>query len=280
MTPGDALLDVEGVTVAFGAVKAVNGVSLTVPPGIVCGLIGPNGSGKTTLLGAISRLVSIQGGSMRFDGTETTRASADEVSRAGIARTFQAMRLLGHLTVRQNVMIGADFRAAPRSLVRSWLDIPRSLATERASRSEADEALERVGMREWAEAAPLELPYGMQRRVEIARALATKPKLLLLDEPVAGMNDQERREVSEIIHGLSDDGLTQILVEHDLATIHRVCQYAYVLNFGQVIARGTPQEVVEVPAVREAYLGHASLAESARASQGTEEVVDDDTPSS
>lgn len=276
MTVTEPLLDIQDVAVAFGAVRAVDGVSLTVPRGVVCGLIGPNGSGKTTLLGVISRLVPIQAGRLRFDGTDITWAKPDWVSRAGVARTFQAMRLLGHLSVRENVMIGADFHTAPRSLVRSWLDLRRSRAAERAARAVADEALDRVGMLEFADAGPLELPYGMQRRVEIARALATRPKILLLDEPVAGMNDEERREVSEIIQGLSDEGLTQILVEHDLATIHRVCDLAYVLNFGKVIAHGTAREVIDVPAVREAYLGHASFAQHESDSEPVaEEVVDD-----
>ncbi|MCU1690947.1 MAG: transporter ATP-binding protein [Frankiales bacterium] len=267
------LLDLTGIAVHFGAVKAVNDVSLTVPRGVVCGLIGPNGSGKTTLLGAVSRLVPVNAGRLQFDGVDLTRAAPDVASRAGIARTFQAMRLLGHLSVRENVMIGADFHTAPRSLLRSWLDVRRSRVSERDSRAVAEQALDRVGMLDHADAGPLELPYGMQRRVEIARALATRPKLLLLDEPVAGMNDAERREVSDIIRSLSEDGLTQVLVEHDLATIHRVCDLAYVLNFGKVIAHGTAREVIHVPAVREAYLGHASLVEGGPPVGVVEEVV-------
>lgn len=260
MTTPSPLLHVDGVTVTFGAVRAVDAVTMSVPPGTVCGLIGPNGSGKTTLLGAISHLVPMREGSMTFDGADLTHASADRVSRAGVARTFQAMRLLGHLTVRENVMIGADFRCAPSSLLRSWLDLRRALVGEKQARRTADEALERVGMLEWADLGPLELPYGMQRRVEIARALATSPKLLLLDEPVAGMNSEERHEISDIIRELSSEGLTQVLVEHDLTTIHKVCDLAYVLNFGKVIAQGLASEVVDVPAVREAYLGHAAPA--------------------
>ena len=274
MTASDSLLRVTDVAVAFGAVRAVDKVSMTVPRGVVCGLIGPNGSGKTTLLGAISRLVPIREGRLEFNGLDLTQARPDEVSRAGIARTFQAMRLLGHLSVRENVMIGADVRTASRSLLRSWLDVRRSLVGDRNAKAIADEALDRVGMGDYAEAGPLELPYGMQRRIEIARALATRPKILLLDEPVAGMNDEERREVSDIIRDLSGEGLTQILVEHDLATIHRVCDLAYVLNFGCVIAHGTAREVIDVPAVREAYLGHASLAGDA--GHRGKEIGDDD----
>jgi branched-chain amino acid transport system ATP-binding protein len=256
------ILEVTGVVVAFGAVVAVNQVSVTVPRGVVCGLIGPNGSGKTTFLGAISRFVPVQGGSIAFEGVDITKSPPYKVSAAGMSRTFQAMHLLDRMTVRENVMAGVDFRLAPRTLVRSWLDVRHALKSQRAAAKLADQALERVGMSGYGDVSPAELPYGMQRRVEIARALAVGPKLLLLDEPVAGMNDEERREISQLVRELRGEGLTQILVEHDLATIHRVCDMAYVLNFGEVIAQGTPAEVVDLPAVREAYLGHASLADS------------------
>lgn len=259
MTAAAPLLVATDATVAFGAVMALDHVSVSIPPGSICGLIGPNGSGKTTLLGTISRLVPLSAGHIVFNGVEMTARPAHVVSGAGIARTFQAIRLLSHLTVRENVMVGATCHLGNRSLLRSWLDIRQSRASERAARSVADEALQRVGMSEHGDAAPSELPYGMQRRVEIARALATKPKLLLLDEPVAGMNHAERHEIGTLMRSLQGEGLTQILVEHDLATIHRVCDVAYVLNFGQVIAHGLPRGVADIPAVREAYLGHASL---------------------
>jgi branched-chain amino acid transport system ATP-binding protein len=274
------ILDVADVAVSFGAVKAVDGVSMAVPRGSVCGLIGPNGSGKTTFLGAISRFVPLTRGRIVFDDVDVTAHAPHAVSGAGMGRTFQAMHLLGTMTVRENVMVGADFRLTPRTLVRSWLDIRSSLRSNRAAANAADAALERVGMREHCDSRPTELPYGMQRRVEIARALAARPTMLLLDEPVAGMSDEERREISMLVRDLRDEGLTQILVEHDLATIHRVCDLAYVLNFGKVIARGTPADVVEQPAVREAYLGHASLESTAAptATPAFEEVSGDAEP--
>lgn len=278
MTTNNPILDVSDVAVSFGAVKAVDGVSLTVPRGSVCGLIGPNGSGKTTFLGAISRFVPIARGCIVFDGTDVTGHPPHAVSGAGMGRTFQAMHLLGQMTVRENVMVGADFRLTPATLVRSWLDVRASLRSNRAAAKAADAALERAAMSEYCDVRPTELPYGMQRRVEIARALAARPTMLLLDEPVAGMSDEERREIGQLVTELRDEGLTQILVEHDLATIHRVCDLAYVLNFGKVIAHGRPAEVVDQPAVREAYLGHASLNETTddvSASAPFEEVSDD-----
>lgn len=258
-----ALLEVENATVRFGGVVAVREASLSVEAGSICGIIGPNGSGKTTMIGVISRLVDLTSGSLAFDGTDYTGVPAHVPNQLGIARTFQAMRLLETMTVRQNVMIGAGSTAARRGPVRNWLNVPRSVMDERAGREVAEECLTRVGMESYAGAYPSDLSYGMQRRVEIARALATRPKLLLLDEPIAGMSQAERRDIGALLMDLSRDGLAQILVEHDLAMIHRVCDTAYALNFGQVIAQGPPREVAAAPAVREAYLGHKAAAEAA-----------------
>jgi branched-chain amino acid transport system ATP-binding protein len=258
-----ALLEVTNATVRFGGVVAVKEASLTVEKGGIYGIIGPNGSGKTTMIGVISRLVSLNEGSIVFDGTDYTQVAPHVANALGIARTFQAMRLLPGLTVRHNVMVGAGSRAVRRSAVTNWLHLPRSLKDEREARARADEALERVGLLGQGTSFPADLSYGMQRRVEIARALATQPKLLLLDEPIAGMSQAERRDISSLMRDLQRDGLTQVLVEHDLAMIHRVCDSAYALNFGQVIASGPPREVALVPAVREAYLGHEAAAEAA-----------------
>jgi ABC-type branched-subunit amino acid transport system ATPase component len=255
-----ALLEIDDATVRFGGVVAVRGATLSVQEGSLCGIIGPNGSGKTTILGVISRLVNLTSGRLHFEGREYQHEPAHIPSSLGIARTFQAMRLLDNFNVRQNVMIGAGVRVVRRSAVGNWLNLPRSLRDEREARAAADEALARVGMAGSEQARPSDLSYGMQRRVEIARALATRPKLLLLDEPIAGMSQAERREIGDLLTDLRRDGLTQILVEHDLAMIHRVCDTAYALNFGEVIANGTPQEVAASPAVREAYLGHSAAA--------------------
>jgi branched-chain amino acid transport system ATP-binding protein len=225
----------------------------------LCGIIGPNGSGKTTLIGALSRLVSLTSGQLFFEGAEYTKVPSHVPSKMGITRTFQAVRLLGHMTVRQNVMLGAGSAVVRRSVVGNWLNLPRSLADER----QAGESLARVGMEDYQNSYPSDLSYGMQRRVEIARALATRPKLLLLDEPIAGMSQAERRDIGQLLLDLQRQGLTQVLVEHDLAMIHRVCDTSYALNFGQVIGYGPPREVAAAPAVREAYLGHKAAVATA-----------------
>jgi branched-chain amino acid transport system ATP-binding protein len=252
----NALLEVRQATVRFGGVVAVRDATLAIESGSICGVIGPNGSGKTTMIGVISRLVPLTSGRLFFDGTEYTGVPSYVPSKLGIARTFQAMRLLEHLTVRQNVMIGAGSTAVRRSAIRNWLDLRRSFADERAARALADESLAAVGMEGHANSHPSDLSYGMQRRVEIARALASRPKLLLLDEPVAGMSQAERRDIGKLLVGLRSDGLTQLLVEHDLAMIHRLCDTTYALNFGEVIASGPAERVAADPVVREAYLGH------------------------
>jgi branched-chain amino acid transport system ATP-binding protein len=264
------ILKVQDATVRFGGVVAVRELSLSIEAGSICGIIGPNGSGKTTLIGVLSRLVSLASGQLFFEGVEYTKVPSYVPSKMGITRTFQAVRLLSHLTVRQNVMLGAGSAAVRRSVVGNWLNVPRSLKDERQAGQLADESLARVGMEENRNAYPFDLSYGMQRRVEIARALATRPKLLLLDEPIAGMSQAERRNIGQVLLDLQRQGLTQILVEHDLAMIHRVCDTSYALNFGQVIGYGPPREVAAAPAVREAYLGHKAAV--AAAAPGSNDV--------
>jgi ABC-type branched-subunit amino acid transport system ATPase component len=258
-----AMLNVQDATVRFGGVVAVREVTLSIESGCICGIIGPNGSGKTTLIGALSRLVSLTSGQLFFEGAEYTKVPSHVPSKMGITRTFQAVRLLGHMTVRQNVMLGAGSAVVRRSVVGNWLNLPRSLADERQAGELADESLARVGMEDYQNSYPSDLSYGMQRRVEIARALATRPKLLLLDEPIAGMSQAERRDIGQLLLDLQRQGLTQVLVEHDLAMIHRVCDTSYALNFGQVIGYGPPREVAAAPAVREAYLGHKAAVATA-----------------
>jgi len=255
-----ALLEIDQAAVHFGGVKALDGVSMTIESGTLCGLIGPNGSGKSTLLGAMSRLTSLTSGRLVIEGTEYTRVPPHKASAHGIARTFQTVRLLESMTVLANVMIGSATQAVQRGPLANWLVVRRSRADNRAARTKAEGALERVGMRDFAGAYPHDLPYGHQRHVEIARALASDPRLLLLDEPTAGMNHSERDEVGDLLMALNAEGLTQVLVEHDLAMIHRVCDHTFALNFGKVIAEGTPAAVSRNPAVREAYLGHGAVA--------------------
>ncbi len=248
------LLQVDDAQVRFGGVKALDGASLEVQAGQLLGLIGPNGSGKSTLLGAISRLTPLTAGRMTLDGRDYTTSPPHLANALGIARTFQTVRLLDTMNVIENVTLGAEGDSIRRPPVLTWL-VPgrRSFA-----RTVAEEALARVGMSDAARARPQDLPYGSQRRVEIARALACRPKLLLLDEPTAGMNHSEREEVGDLLIALRDDGLTQILVEHDLAMIHRVSSTVVALNFGKVIARGSSRDVAADPQVREAYLGQGA----------------------
>ena len=251
-----AILSVQDATVRFGGLVALREVSLGIEAGSICGIIGPNGSGKTTLIGVLSRLVSLTSGQLFFEGAEYTKVPSYVPNKMGVTRTFQAVRLLGHLSVRQNVMLGAGSAAVRRSVIGNWLNLPRSLADERSGRRTRRRVAGQGGMEEYQNSYPPDLSYGMQRRVEIARALATRPKLLLLDEPIAGMSQAERRDIGQLLLDLQRHGLTQVLVEHDLAMIHRVCDTSYALNFGQVIGHGPPREVAAAPAVREAYLGH------------------------
>jgi ABC-type branched-subunit amino acid transport system ATPase component len=244
-------------------VKALDGASFTVEEGSLCGLIGPNGSGKSTLLGAVSRLTGLTEGRLRLGGEEYTRVPAHDAAAHGIARTFQTVRLLEGLDVLANVMLGAGASTVRSSTLRNWLDVRWVSSEEKRARAAAERALERAGMVDHLHAFPADLPYGMQRRVEIARALAAEPRLLLLDEPTAGMSQAERRDVGELLVELHAGGLTQILVEHDLGMIQRVCDTCYALNFGKVIAHGTPRQVADDPAVVEAYLGRKAAAAEA-----------------
>lgn len=255
-----ALLSLSNVRVSFGGVHALDGVSMEFHEGVACGVIGPNGSGKTTLLGVISRLTPLTTGSLSFAGDDYSTAPAFKPSQLGIARTFQTVRLLPNLSVRMNVMVGAAVHAATRGPVRNWVNVLQARRDERESGAVADEMLERVGMERYANALPQDLPYGLQRRVEVARALATRPRLLLLDEPMAGMNRSEREDIITLLAELLREGLTQIFVEHDLSMIYRICETSYALDFGRVIASGSPRKVADEPVVREAYLGHAVAA--------------------
>ena len=233
-------LEITGLSVLRGGRLVLREVSLEIPLGGVTTLLGPNGSGKSTLLGAVTRLTPLTRGEVVFDSVDYTRRPAHHVHRLGIARTFQTVRLLEDRTVRDNILLGQDTLA-------------------RASRKElagaAEDVMERLDIREYARMRPDELSYGMQRRVEFARAIVGKPKLLLLDEPTAGMNSAEREEVGALMRQLLDEGLTQFIVEHDVQMMVDTCDYLFAMNFGKLIAEGLPQDVVRHEAVQEAYLG-------------------------
>jgi ABC-type branched-subunit amino acid transport system ATPase component len=232
------LLAVEDVAVHFGGVKAVDGISFDIQRGSVTGIIGPNGSGKSTLIAALTRFVPLTRGSLTFAGVDLHRLRASDIARHGIARTFQTVRLLPDLTVEGNVRLGADVSQDRRNAAKR-----------------VDSALEATGLAGSRDAYPTELSYGTQRRVEIARAVAMGPRLLLLDEPTAGMNQGERAEIAVLLKQLSADGLTQVLVEHDVQMMLDVCDHLVAMAAGRLITDGMPADVVRHPGVREAYLG-------------------------
>ena len=235
------VLEVRDLAVHFGGVKAVDGISFTLYDGLIYGIIGPNGSGKSTALGAITRLTKMTSGRVLINGRDFTNAPANSLAREGVARTFQAVRLLPDRTVEQNVLLGAEANTGRRQ---------RREAVERARA-----AIARMNLSGLEDHYPSDLSYGTQRRVEIARAIAMKPRLLLLDEPTAGMNQAERAEISQLLKELRSEGLCQLLVEHDVQMMIDTCDMLIAMNFGRIIAQGTPTEVVRDQQVREAYLG-------------------------
>lgn len=238
--PGLPLLEVRDVAVHFGGVKAVDGISLELEKGRIYGVLGPNGSGKSTLLGAMTRLTPMTRGAFLLDGVDYSRRPARTVHGMGIARTFQTVRLLEDRSVRDNILLGLDTAS-------------REVRKESAQRVE--DVMERLDIRAVERMRPDELSYGMQRRVEFARAIISRPRLLLLDEPTAGMNTSEREEVGALMRQLLDEGVTQFIVEHDVQMMVDTCDHLFAMNFGKLIAQGTPTEVVRHPAVQEAYLG-------------------------
>lgn len=248
-------LVVENLTVRFGGLVALSHVSMTVKEGEIHGLIGPNGAGKSTLFNVLSRLVDPVGGTVSFQGRDLLRVPAHEVIRLGIARTFQNLLLCPRLSVLDNVLIGLhrDIRAP---FWASALGLPLARRQEAEARAKAREMLQLVGLDGAATKRVSDLPYGAQKRLELARALVSQPRLLLLDEPAAGLTDSERRNMANLVRRLRDElGMTVIVVEHDLGLVMDLCESVTVLDFGRVIARGAPHEVRNNPDVIAAYIG-------------------------
>lgn len=241
------VLATEDVAVHYGGIKAVDGIDLALEPGRILGVLGPNGSGKSTLLGALTRLVPLTRGRLLLDGTEYTGTPPARLAGRGIARTFQTVRLLPDLTVLENVQLGADLGQGRLGRLRG--------ALRRSVPDAVTEAVERTGVQNLLALRPGELSYGTSRRVEIARALASRPRVLMLDEPTAGMNQPERQAVAALLRRLRDEGLTQLLVEHDVQMMVDTCDRLLAMNQGVTIATGPPGDVVRDAAVQEAYLG-------------------------
>jgi branched-chain amino acid transport system ATP-binding protein len=255
---GSALLSVENVSLRFGGVTALDDVTFRVAPGAICGLIGPNGAGKTTLFNCISRLYDPHAGSIRFDGRPLSGAPRHAIPALGIARTFQNVALFATMTTRDNVCVGAHSLARGGFLANA-LALPLAGREERRLAERAEALIAEFGLQHVADRPVGELPFGVRKRVELARALAVGPKLLLLDEPAAGLNHQEVDALSEEIRAIRDRrGVAILLVEHHMNLVMRVSDQVVALDFGRIIADGRPEEVRAHPSVVRAYLGQAA----------------------
>ncbi|MEO8296415.1 MAG: ABC transporter ATP-binding protein [Burkholderiales bacterium] len=255
LVTADPIIKVRDVRVSFGGIVALDAVSFDVPRGGIAGLIGPNGAGKTTLFNCLSRIYTPDAGSIAFDGNELLRQPPHRIAGLGIGRTFQNLALFGDLTVRDNVRVGAHARF-PSNMVSDILRVGRSRRNEQDIDRQTDEMIDYMGLAQVQEVIVSDLPFGTQKRVEMARALAMSPKLLLLDEPACGLNHEEVEALGSLIRRVRDErSISILLVEHHMHLVMSICDSIVALNFGRQIASGTPDQVRNNPAVIAAYLG-------------------------
>ncbi|MCR4942663.1 MAG: ABC transporter ATP-binding protein [Campylobacter sp.] len=249
------ILQLENISKNFGGVKAISPTSFSIRKGEIFGLIGPNGAGKTTMFNIITGAYEPSSGKVLLDGKDITNKKSNKIVHLGVARTFQNIRLFSSLNVLENVLIGFD-RSIKYTTVEAFLHLGRFWSAEKRAKHEAMELLEELDIAKFAKSKASDLSYGQQRKVEIARALATKPKLLLLDEPAAGMNATESDELANLIFALREKrGISVLLIEHDMKFVNRLCDRVLVLDYGKVIFEGKPNEAVKNPEVITAYLG-------------------------
>ena len=248
------MLEIKGITQRFGGVTALDDVSFRIREGEITGVIGPNGAGKTTLFNIVTGIYTQTSGTIHFAGKDVSGLAPEGLARLGMVRTFQNVELFGQMTVRENVMVGLHTKSRS-GMLDCMFRSPRQLAEERRIRAESEQWLEFTGIVDLSETRASNLPFGKGRMLEIARALALGPKVILMDEPAAGLNNRETQELARVIRRIREMGITVVLVEHDMELVMDICDAIVVFNLGRLLAQGTPREIQENQQVVAAYLG-------------------------